>query len=712
MPHPQLEKLIKPQSIAVVGASERSDAIGTRVIRNLRRFGYGGRIYPVNPRYAEVEGLKCVPSLSALPERVDAAFLAVPAAQGPDLVDEAAAAGIRAVFMNANGFADGGAEGIALQSRIESTARANGIAICGPNNLGLINVHDKIAAWTPRYVTEPKQGPLALISQSGSVAIVLADDERNIGFSYIITAGNEAVVSVADYLRHCVHDDRVGVIVLYLETIRKVDAFAAAAREAFERGKPIVALKLGRSESGRALVQAHTGSLAGEDRLYDEFFRKLGIVRVRDLDEMIETALLLSTRLKPIKARGLVTVTLSGGEAALIADTANDLGVDLMPLSAETIQRLRPAFPPHATIRNPVNSWGLGFNAERFAMIVTALTADPEIGTIAFSVDAPGAGGADVPYACTMAEVCVSAVAKSDQRLIFFNNSSGTGPNGEVRSILREASIPYLSGMRTALAAIGYVQREVPRPSVVEEHARPAQWIKRVASGSDTTRFRMLAEAGLPMTECTPVASLADAVSIGQRLGYPLVLKGSAPHLAHKSDLGLVRIGLKTPAEVEAAYDDIAAVLARHGCGEAEIYLQKMAQPGIELILGIRNEPGFGSFIVVGVGGIFVEVINKAALRLGPVDVGEARNMLMETPAGKLLGGVRGQLPYDTAAAADAVVALSRLGAATLGELASIEINPLIVHEKGATGVDVLIERVDNVLIERVDNPQAISGMP
>jgi acyl-CoA synthetase (NDP forming) len=704
--HFQLEKLIKPQSIAVVGASERSDAIGTRVIRNLRSFGYGGRIYPVNPRYSEVEGLQCVPSLSALPERVDAAFLAVPAAQGADLVNEAAAAGIGAVFMNANGFADGGDEGTVFQSRIESTAKANGIAICGPNNLGLINVHDKIAAWTPRYMMEPKPGPLALISQSGSVAIVLADDERNIGFSYIITAGNEAVVSVADYLRHCVQDDRVGVILLYLETIRKVDAFAAAAREALERGKPIVALKLGRSESGRALVQAHTGSLAGEDRLYDEFFRALGIIRVRDLDEMIETALLLSSKPKRIKANGLVTVTLSGGEAALIADTANDLGVDLMPLSAETIKRLRPAFPPHATIRNPVDSWGLGFNAERFAMIVAALAADPEIGTIAFSVDAPGAGGADVPYACTMAEVCVSAAAKADQRLIFFNNSSGTGPNGEVRSILQGAGIPYLSGMRTALAAIGYAQRETPRPPVAEVNTRPAQWIERVASGSDTTRFRMLAEAGLPMAECAPVASSAEAVSIGQRLGYPLVLKGSAPYLAHKSDLGLVRIGLKTPAEVEAAYNDIAAALARRGGDQApaEIYLLRMAQPGIELILGIRNEPGFGSFIVVGVGGIFVEVINKAALRLGPVTAGEARNMLLETPAGKLLGGVRGHSPYDIAAAADAIVALSRLGAATLGALASIEINPLIVHERGATGVDVLIESADN--------PQAISGTP
>ena len=273
-----LDKLLKPHSIAVVGASERSDAIGTRVIRNLRRLGFPGRIYPVNPRYQQIEGLACVPSLVALPEQVDAAFFAVPAIQTPDLLLDAARAGIHAVFMNANGFADGGPAGITLQQQVIDIAKAHGIAVCGPNNLGVINVFDKVAAWTPRYMMEPKEGPIALISQSGSIAIVLADDERKIGFSYLITAGNEAVLSVADYLWHCARDDRAKVILLYLETIRNPEAFAAAAAEAVEQGKPIIAHKLGRSEIGQALVQAHTGSLAGEDRLFDEFARKLGII--------------------------------------------------------------------------------------------------------------------------------------------------------------------------------------------------------------------------------------------------------------------------------------------------------------------------------------------------------------------------------------------------------------------------------------------------
>ncbi|HET7849007.1 MAG TPA: acetate--CoA ligase family protein [Pseudolabrys sp.] len=687
-----LDKLMNPRSIAVVGASaERQDAIGTRVIRNLRSMGYRGRIYPVNPRYETVSELRCFRSLSELPERVDAAFLAVPAAQGPDLVEEAAKKGIAAIFMNANGYADGGEAGLALQRRVEAVAKAHGIAICGPNNLGLINVNDGAAIWTPKYMMDVKPGPLAVISQSGSVAIALADDERKIGFSYLITAGNEAVVTVAEYLRYCAQDDRVGVILVYLETIRRVEAFAEAAREAQRRGKPVIVLKLGASEGGRALVQAHTGSLAGEDRLYDALFRKLDIVRVHDIDEMLETAIMLSAYPKR-RDGNLVAVTLSGGEAALIADTASSLGVTLQKLSPATLDRLRPAFPPYSKIGNPVDAWGLGFNAERFGMIVDALLADPEIGTIAFSVDAPGAGGADVPYACTMAEIAVGAAERSDKHFVFFNNTSGTGPNPEVRVILDRARIPYLSGMRTALTAIGYALRERSRSHIVD--VRPVAGRDLAAASTDVARFKLLAEAGLPMAECVPVTSAADAARAAVRFGAPVVLKGSAPRLPHKSDLGLVHVGLRSAAEVEVAYAGVSKTLEIHvpNAAEREIYVQPMSKPGVELILGVRNEPGFGSFVVVGVGGLFVELIKQASIRVGPVDEKEALAMLHETPAAKLLGGFRGNGPYDIDAVTRAIAALSRFGAATLGQLASVEINPLIVHESGAVGVDVLIE--------------------
>jgi acyl-CoA synthetase (NDP forming) len=686
-----LEKLMNPRSIAVVGASaERADAIGTRVIRNLRSMGYQGRIYPVNPRYKAVSDLTCFPSLSQLPESVDAAFLAVPSAQGPDLVEEAAKNGISAIFMNANGYADGDENGVALQRRVEQIAKAHGIAICGPNNLGLINVNDGAAIWTPKYMMDVRRGPLAVISQSGSVAIALADDERKIGFSYLITAGNEAVVTVAEYLRHCALDDRVGAILVYLETIRRVEAFADAAREAQKRGKPVIVLKLGASEGGRAMVQAHTGSLAGEDRLYDALFRKLDIVRVRDIDEMLEAAIMLSAYPTPRKGN-LVAVTLSGGEAALIADTAFLLGVTLQKLAAPTLERLRPAFPPYSKIGNPVDAWGLGFNAERFGVIVDALVADPDIGTIAFSVDAPGAGGADVPYACVMAETVVAAAARSNKHFVFFNNTSGTGPNPEVRAILDRARIPYLSGMRTALTAIGYALREKASP-IIDVKPVPQPTLEAVRT--DVARFRLLADAGLPMAKCIPVTSAIQAARAAEQLGFPVVLKGSAPHLAHKSDLGLVHVGLNNAANVEAAYSKIAKTLQANVPVEAEheIYVQGMSKPGVELVLGVRNEPGFGSFVVVGVGGIFVELIKEASIRLSPVSEPEALAMLHETSAAKLLGGFRGKGPYDIDAVARAIAALSRFGAATVGMLASIEINPLIAHEDGAVGVDILIE--------------------
>ncbi|MFI4952280.1 MAG: acetate--CoA ligase family protein [Burkholderiales bacterium] len=413
---------------------------------------------------------------------------------------------------------------------------------------------------------------------------------------------------------------------------------------------------------------------------------------MRDLDEMLETAILLSAYPKP-QAGNLVALTLSGGEAALIADTAATVGVTFAQLSATTLDKLRPAFPPYSKIGNPVDVWGLGFTAERFAMIVDIVAEDPAIGTIAVSVDAPGAGGADVPYACTMAEVCVAAAARSDKHFVFFNNTTGTGPNADVRAILDRAKIPYLSGVRTALTAIGNSRRE-------KSAAAPALLPQALAQDrldaatTDVARFKLLAEAGLPMAECVAVASAADAAGAAAKLGFPVVLKGSGPRLAHKSDLGLVHAGLRDAAQVEAAYDSVSRILDKHVAeiAEREIYVQAMAKPGVEFILGIRNEPGFGSFIVAGPGGVFVELIKQASIRLGPVDEQEALIMLQETPAAKLFAGFRGKGPYDTGAVARAIAALSRLGAATAGTLASIEINPLIVHENGAVGVDVLIE--------------------
>jgi acetyltransferase len=694
---PPIDRILRPRSIAVVGVSERSEAIGTRVLSNLRKMGFAGPLYAVNPRYEMIGDLKCYPSLSALPEMIDAAFLAVPASAGPDLVEEAGRCGIRALFINANGYADGGADGAGLQRRVEAIAARHRIAICGPNNLGMVNVHDRIAMWSPRYMKVLEPGPVGVISQSGSVALILSEDERDLGFAYLVTAGNEAVLNVADYLAEMVEDDRVKIILLFLETIRNPQTFQAAAFEAARRGKRIIALKLGSSSEGRALVQAHTGSLAGEDRLYDVYFKALNILRVHDLDEMLETAVLLCKGPAPLPAGSNVMVTLSGGEAALIADLGHDLGLKFPRLAPETLAALRPAFPPYSSIGNPLDAWGLGFAADRFRAVLHALLADPAINLIGFSVDAPGRGGGDVPYACIMAEACVEA--RSDKRLVFFNNTSGSGVNADVRAILDRGNIPYLSGLRPALAAITNLNG---LRSAAQEIKLPAAR-RAPLPASQPACFALInsCHPGMMVTART-VIDAPSAVAAAEKLGYPVALKAVAAHLPHKSDLGLVRLSLRSAREVEEAFADLstrlAGLAASHSPGE--IVMQEMAESGVELIVGVRNEADFGSFVIVGPGGVFVELANQASVRLGPVDAGEARAMLFETAAGKLLQGARGKAACDIEAAAAAIAAFSRFGAAHAAQLSALEINPLIVGPEGAKGVDLLLDFRRDVLPE------------
>ncbi|HEY0294340.1 MAG TPA: acetate--CoA ligase family protein [Bordetella sp.] len=682
---------MRPRSIAIVGVSERPGAAGTRVWNNLRKLGFPGPVYPVNPKYETFDGAACYPGLAALPETVDVVFLAVPAAAGPDLVEEAGRLGIGAAFLNANGYADGDEHGKALQRRIVDSARRHGMALSGPNNLGLVNIHARTAMWTPMHMRMNKPGPVGLISQSGSVAMALAEDERELGFAYLVTTGNEAGATVADYLDVMVRDDNVQVILLFLETVRDPALLASAAREAARRGKRILALKLGTSEGGRALVQAHTGSLAGEDRLYDAFFKHLGIVRVRDLDEMLETASLFVSSCAAPPACGTAIMTLSGGEAALLADIGHDVGLAYPPLSPETLAKMRPAFPPHSTVANPVDGWGLGFNEENFRIILRALMEDPGLGTLGFVVDAPGHGGCDTHFALIMGRVCAEVLAKtaSGKRLVFINNIAGTGVNAEVRAVLDPAGIAYLSGMPTALKAIrNLVDAPVARPE-----ARAGEPLA-VLPGDEPGRFQALRHAGVPMTPSERVDDAASAADAAQRLGYPVVLKGVADHLPHKSDLGLVRLGLRDAAAVGQAYAALRAILDEQALPGAsgEIVVQKMAGSGVELIVGVRNDPRFGSFVIAGPGGVLVEISKQAGMRLGPISAEEARAMLRETAAGRLLDGVRGQGPWDIDAAAEAIAAFSRFGHAHRDTLAALEINPLIVQEHGAVGVDLLLE--------------------
>ena len=693
-----LDRLLKPRSIAVVGASTRADSYGCMVMDMLLAHRFPGPIYPINPKREEIRGLTCYPSLSSVPDPIDLIYVALPSSAGPDILEEAGKIGVGGAAIPGNGYADGGPDGEALQDRLVEVATRHGIAICGPNNMGFINYHDRVVAW-PTYIPEiDTPSNVALITHSGSVGIALSQDGRALKYAYVIAAGNEANVGAADYLDFLLRDDNVEVVLIFLETIRDPLRFSAAADEANKRGKRIAVIKVGRSETASRMVLAHTGALAGEDALYQAFFDRKGIIRVPDLDTLVETGVLLSSGVHPPPHPGVTLVTLSGGEGALAADLGNDYGMQLPALSAQTVERIKPFYPPFATPRNPIDAYGFGWNAESFEGILRGLIEEPENGTLILHTDSAAEGNPDDGMISEMAEICGQALAKSDKRIVYINNTSTAGINAAARASLIKAGVPVLLGLHEGIRSVAeWVRLSEPKDSPATV-TNSVQTLERLVSKplSETARLGILRDRGIKMVETHPVESPDHAVDLFEQLGRPVVLKGTALGLAHKTEHDLVALNLDQSENVRQTYTRLCNTLAEvNGSGSGtQILLQPMAGDGIELILGATYYPGFGMLIAVGLGGTLVEVIKNVSVDLAPITYQRAQAMLDETPAGTLIRGVRGKGPYDLEAACQAIVCFADFATATGESLKAIEVNPLIVLDEGqgVVGVDAVFE--------------------
>jgi acyl-CoA synthetase (NDP forming) len=697
MSDPELSKLFRPRSVAVVGASARAGSTGLRLLQHLRMGGFEGPVYPINPRYPEILGIKCYASLADVPGPIDAMFVALPSDAVVEVLKEAARLGVGAAVINAAGFADAGPEGVALQAEIVRIAEKSGMALCGPNTNGVMSLlgNAYLCGFVPHEGA--KRGGVAVCTQSGSLANMLSRDIAGLGFAYVVSGGNEAALTTAEYLEAFIRDERVKVILLTLEAVRRPDALARAALSAAAKDKTIIAVKVGRSEQGAAAVQAHTGALAGEDALYDAYFRRLGIVRVDDLDEMIETAAMFAACPRPPADKGLVPVTFSGGHAAMLADMAESLELPLAPLSEQTGALLKAIYPAWWNPSNPIDAWGTGWDPERFEKTLAIVAADPATAMIAMTIMPQPARRISIE----VAEVIRRVAERSGKPFALISDSSGGPREPGVRQVFDGTGIAYLSGLRNGMTAIArwlHAQPPSQPPALAHSFLDQCRTFARGCADLDEPRrFAFMASIGVPMLASKAVSSAADAAWTAEQLGLPVVLKGCAPDVLHKSEHGLVALGLADGEQIATAFDDVSAKLKRASRSpRAEIVMQPQASPGIELIVGVRNHPGFGSLLVVGLGGTFVELLKETSARLGPVDERTAREMLDETPAGRVLRGFRGQGPFDIEAAAAAIAAISRFGAATMGNFAALEINPLIVHAagQGATGVDLLIEPV------------------
>jgi len=700
-----LTPLMQPRSIAVVGASQRMSR-ATRVVGNLQRFGYGGRIFPINPKYDAVLGLPCYPDLASTPEPADSVVVAIPAEQVPGLLAEAVAGGVRAAVVLSSGFAEAGAVGQARQAMLERLAAEHGLLVCGPNCYGVFNIRLGAATFSAD-IAEPRPGRVALVSQSGGFSHAIAEHlmrQRAVGLSYIVSCGNQAGLSVEDYAEFLVEDEDTAVVGLFVEGFKQPDKLRAVAARARAKRKPLVALKVGRSENARQAMLAHTGSLAGTPEIVEAVLRQNGVVQVTSLNEMIDTLTLMSAAGSYARKHWRLAVLSGlGGECGNLSDVAERVGIDLPPLAAPTIETVRGFMPDFANPRNPLDGTGAMYeNPALFPRLIDTLLRDETIDVVAFNtrvnVPAPGGWAPARDYARMLGE----AVRTGTDRLVLCFNSFAAGDlDPEVVRPLAEVGIPFLEGSETTLLALRHLRAyrefldrpEAPRPAEPARSSLPPR-AHGVLSGAEA--MRLLREFGIPLAETHPARDADQAVRAAEAIGYPVALKIDSPDIVHKTDVGGVRLGC---ADAAAVREGVAAMLdeVRRRAPAARldgVLVQRMLAGGTEMIVGIKRDPLFGPAIVCGFGGVFVEILRDVVVRVPPLEHAEARVMLGELRGAALLRGARGRPPADEAALADVLVRVGRLAEAHRGSLRALDLNPLVVLDdgRGAVAVDWLIE--------------------
>lgn len=702
-----LSPLLSPQGIAVVGASERPGSAGRLVLENLRTLGYAGKVYAVHPSHQSVLGFPCYPDLKSLPEPVDMAAVLIGADKALSTLEMAASAGIRAAWVLASGYSESGPEGEARQAELTSFAEKTGLLVCGPNCIGVADLVGRSATYSVALSPRTTGGRVSAVMQSGAICLGLANAAR-FGFRYLISSGNEAVLDSADYIGYLAGDPQTQIIIAFLEGIRKPQKFIAAARAARQAGKPLLVVKVGRSEVAQRAVQAHTGSLAGSDVVLDAVFKREGILRFNTLDELQEAAeLFLNCPLPETDGVGLLS--LSGGQIGLVADLAENLGLEFPPFSEAARKTLSQILPPYTKISNPLDAWGTGDLEKNYPGCVEAVAGESHISLIAVTRDTPpGVAEREVEQSIKVVEAAIKARRETGKPALVFSNLS-TGFEPAVQQLCQENGVPYLQGTAETLRAIqafedyAAFQRNAGKDAVIGSGS-PAdveEWRKKLrnqkGSLSEVEGRKLLAAYGIPGPRELVAADEGAAVRAAGEIGYPLVLKILSPDIQHKTEIGGVRVGLNDLEAVRTAYGEVITA-ARRAYPQAKIegvVLQEMIPSGaVEVILGIIKDKDFGPVIVFGSGGVLVELVKDSALRLPPLSKAEARTMIGETRGFKLLKGFRGQPEADIDALVDALSGLSQL-ALDLGDLiAALDINPLMVlpKGKGVRAVDALVE--------------------
>jgi acyl-CoA synthetase (NDP forming) len=695
-----LEPLLRPRSVAVLGASDRPSP-GRMIIESLECIGFPGPIYPINPRYETLFGRRCYPSIADLPEAVDVLAIGLNHTRVLEHMRPAAERGVRAAIIFDGGFAERGDEGRRRQDELAAICRDAGIALCGPNCMGVVSPHAKSSLYI-QTLRDPAllAGNVGLISQSGSICIGLLADCRRFGWSHVISSGNEAVLTAVDFLEYLIDDPATRIIAMFLESVREPARFVHALDRAAERGKPVVVLKVGRSERARRAITSHTGGLAGEARVFSAVLKAHRAIEVGELDEMIEVLAAAQGPRWP-RGRRLAVMTASGGQAELILDLASAAGLELPPLSAALRDDVQRALGTLTGDGNPLDAWGNGDYATNFPRAIALLGATSEYDAVAFCSDSFD----DQPFGTperlmAYAKLLAEGAAESSKLFYYMTSRSGIFRR-DVLGFLRERGIPLIGGTRQGLGAIDRLARWAEATAPQRADAASAGRLAPLLSGGARPTIhehdakRVLAEAGLPVVAEHFVMDLPEAQAAALALGYPVVLKVVADDIPHRSELGLVAVGLRDEGELSDAWHRMARRIETFSTPTAiaGFVVQTMAPTGIEVFAGVSTDPDWGPVLAFGTGGVLVEALGDVALRLLPLRDGDAHAMIEETRAATLLAGFRGRPAADVPALARCLTALADFAWAERRAIAEIDVNPIIVGERGrgCLVVDALI---------------------
>ncbi|HET6831603.1 MAG TPA: acetate--CoA ligase family protein, partial [Solirubrobacterales bacterium] len=656
-----LTRLLAPRSIAVVGATDREGAYGDTLLRNLERLGYDGELWGVNPGRERIRDVPCVPTLRELPGPVDAVAVAVPARAVPEAIEDAVAmeCGGAVVVSAGLGEVESGRE---LERRLVAAATAASFPVCGPNGNGIVNFPAGAGLWGDSVQRLPA-GPVAMISQSGNVAVNALGSRRGIGFHTVISTGNQAVCDASDWLGALSASEGVRSIAMFLESDGDGERLAGALADCAERGIGVVILKVGSSEAGAGAAAAHTGSLAGDQRIFRALIEEAGACWARDPHELLELARVLAEpHARPDRSGGLAFLTCSGGDSGIAADEAERVGLELPPLGPATRRRLAELLPEAATIANPLDYTSqIWAESERLAAIVAAVGDDPAIDQMVVFHDTPAGLGAEAEPGWRATR---HGLADGAERAAAASLFASTLPDliaEEQITDLSARGVASVGGLITAVHCAAELRRPPADPerlrAIATAAARPAggesagEWIAEVEAKL------MLRRAGVPVPELLTVADPDGAAAAAARLGLPVALKLSSPALRHKSDAGAIALGLEAEDAVAVAAERLLALPA---AADAELLVERMAAPGVELLVAARADAVVPA-LVVGLGGIWTETFADVAIVPLPATPERVEAALRGLRAAPLLTGGRGTEPVDLAAVATAAARVGEL---------------------------------------------------